>query len=251
MSMGATKRGYCVETPEPDPRWQARLGRLCPPNGELSWLTFYYEPGFPWEPVHRWMIGQVIPHHRISDVERAWLEGPNPADYGYLRDGEWVSLLPGVTRRQWEFYRKTGSHIKPYWVVQGNHGGHKLRLNFAERRLVELKGGDPTLPAPGDLPFAVPDERTFAKLAKLDRMRQSSALLNFIENSTQRLDAETQREVEQMRTEMWGWLSSQIESVSDEMAFHLRGKLDDAPTGDPHLEGKLEAFEHEFITQGA
>lgn len=247
MSNTAPKSGYSSDSPAPDPRWLDRLGRLCPPNGEMSWLTIYYEAGFPWEPIHRWMIGQVIPPHRISAVEREFLEGPNPAKYGYLRDGEWVSLLPGVTRRQWEFYRETGCHLRPYWVIQGKRGGHKLRLNFAERRLVELKGGDPTLPAPGDLPYAVPDERTFKKIAGLDRARTQGALINFMENSDRRISNENRAELEEMRTELWKWLGSQIAEQSDEMAFHLRGKLDDAPKADRNLEGNLEALEHDFI----
>lgn len=241
--------GFAPEAPYQDPAWQAELDILSPPNGKLTWLHLYWEPGFPWEHVGRWMIGQVSPPDRVPDVFRDLLEGPNPANFGMLVDGEWVSLLPGISRRQWHFYRDTGCLIKPYWVVQGKRGGHKLNMTHSEERIIELKGGVPKPPAPGDLPYAAPDRRTFNMLAKLDMVRGHNFMVDFLENSEERLSAMEKNGLIAMREMLWNdWLEPMCGEWGDEIGFHTRGNS--APM-DQDLDRKVEEAEQSFIYEGA
>ena len=237
--------GFAPEAPYQDPAWQARLDVLSPPNGKLSWLHLYWEPGFPWEHVGRWMIGQVTPSPSVPDMYRDLLEGPNPANFGMLVDGEWVSLLPGVSRRQWHFYRDTGCLLRPYWVVQGKRGGHKLRLTHTENRIVEMQGGEANPPPPGDLPYATPDERTFRMLAKLDMVRANTFLVDYMENSEVRLKTMERNALEQMRGMLWkDWLEPMCGEWGDQIGFHTRGN---EASADPLLDKKVEDTKQEFI----
>lgn len=239
--------------PYQDPEWQAALDRMAPPGGQLSWLHLYWEPGFEWEPVGRWMIAQIIPSANITSGYREMLEGPNPANYGYFETDEygqkrWVSTLPGITRQQWQWYQDHGTLFRPYFVVQGSKGGHRLRFTFWERKIIEINGGNPEPPAPGDLPYAAPDRRTWDLLAKQDLLRKYSAALDFIDRNPSdfKENAEGER---QMRAMFWQHLQDQIEPYADEMAFHL--DLDEAPETTKDYGVELEKLEESFITEGA
>ncbi len=251
---GGMKTGFCPEGPRQDPSWQEELDRIAPPNGKLSFLHLYWEQGYEWEPVGRWMVGQVIPSASIPDSVRELLEGPNPADHGHFEQDDygqarWVTHLPGVTRRQWHFYHDTGNHLRPYWVVQGSRGGHRVQFNFAERRVIDMNGGDPSPPTPGDLPYSEPNTRTFSELGKRDLLRNHAFAIDFMENAPERMDADEQRGLEEMRKMLWDGISDQVGGYADEMAFHL--DMDAAPTTEVQFDKKLEEQEHSFITQGA
>ena len=241
--------GFCPEAPYQEPSWQAQLDALCPPDGRLGWLHLYWEAGFQWEHVGRWMIGQVVPADSVDDAFKELLEGPNPANFGRLEDGEWITYLPGISRRQWHFYRETdGCLLRPYWVVQGSKGGHKLRLTHAEARIIEIEGGDPDVPAPGDLPYAVPDRRTFQMLAKMDMVRKHNLMVGYLENRDERLSTLERDGLTLMRKMLWNdWLEPMCGEWGDELAFHLRGN--DGPA-DPMLDQKVEETKHQFISGG-
>jgi len=243
-----------LEKPFEDPKWTEELERLSPSGGKLSSLTLYWEQGYAWEPVNRWMIGQVIPGPSIPSGARELLEGPNPADHGHMEQDEygqdrWVTHLPGVTRRQWHFFRKTGNYLRPYWVCQGAHGGHRLQFTFVERRIIDMNGGDPNPPYPGQLPFAEPDARTFSELGKRDLLRNHAYAIDFMENAPERMDTDEKRGLEEMRKMVWDGISEQVGGYADEMAFHMN--LDDAPTTKDDFVEKNELLKESFITQGA
>ena len=245
-----------IETPYQDPAWQAELDRIAPPGGKLSWLYLYWEEGYDWEPVGRWMIGQVIPAQSIAPLIREFLEGPNPADHGHFENDEyghprWVTDLPGVTRRQWHFFRETGNYLRPYWVVQGSHGGHRVQWSFAERRIIDMNGGNPEPPAPGELPYAIPDKRTFEQIGERDMFRKYAYAIDFMENSERRIEESERRGLEEMRRMLWDKMSGQVQGYADEMAFHMRGLMDDAPRTDVQYDKELEKLEKSFIEQGA
>lgn len=245
-----------IETPYQNPEWQAALDRIAPPGGKLSWLTIYWEEGYDWEPIGRWMIGQVTPAQSIPPVVREFLEGANPADHGHFEQDEygqprWVTDLPGVTRRQWHYYKDTGCYLRPYWVVQGLRGGHRVQFSFTERRIIEMMGGDPNPPAPGDLPYAEPDRRTFEEIGKRDLLRNYTFAIDFTENSGKRIEEDERRGLAEMRKMYWDMVSDQVSGYSDELAFHLRGHLDGAPTSEVQYDKELENLETSFIEQGA
>lgn len=244
-----------MEKPLQDPEWQKRLDQISPPSGKLSWLHLYWEEGYDWEPVGRWMIGQVIPALSIAPAIRELLEGPNPADHGHFEQDEyghprWVTDLPGVSRRQWHFYKDTGCYLRPYWVVQGKHGGHRYQFTHTEKSIIRLNGGNPEAPRPGELCYAIPDERTYAEIGKRDMLRQFVYGVDYMDGLKVREDWE-QRGTEDMRKQVWSAISEQVKGYSDELAFHLRGEMDMAPDSRVDYAGKTEGLEHSFVTEGA
>jgi hypothetical protein len=245
-----------VDKPYQDPEWQRRLDQIAPPGGKLSYLHLYWEEGFDWEPVGRWMIGQVIPRASISPAIVDMLEGPNPADHGHFAQNEygqriWVTALPGISRRQWQFYRDTGGYLRPYWVVQGKHGGHRYQWTHTERSIIRMNGGNPEAPYPGQLCYAVPDERTYAELGKRDMLRQFVYSVDYM--SGQAIREEWERSgVEEMRKHVWASICDQVKGYSDELEFHLRPIMDDAPRQQAaEIDRNTEELEHSFITEGA
>lgn len=241
--------------PFQDPEWQRRLDQIATPNGRLSWLLCYWEPGYDWEKVDRWMIGQVIPSASIAPAIRELLDGPNPADHGHYEIDEygkrrWITDLPGVSRRQWHYYRETGNYLRPYWVVQGTNGGHRYQWTFAEKSIIRLNGGNPEPPYPGQLCYAVPDERTFAEIAKRDMLKQFVYGVDYMEGQRIREKWEEDATAE-MRKHVWNSISEQVKGYSDELAFHMRPLMDDAPQSYEQLDKKTEELEHSFITEGA
>ena len=241
------------EGPVPDPRWQEELDLIAPPGGQLSWLHLYWEPGDTWEPIHRWFIGQVVPRRSIANLYLEWLEGPNPRTQGYLDTSDptnhrWVSLAPPISKRQWEFYHKTGCLLVPYWVVQGPGGGHKYRFNATEQKILKLNGLDATPWAPGDLPYARPGPQLYANLLEADLMRRFQYTTHYLENTTQRLKDEERTLLVEMREKLLAWLAEQVREPSDKLA-HLQRKnvFPDLPEADPELDAKLEAQEAQYI----
>jgi hypothetical protein len=242
-----------IAKPYEDPAWQEELDRIAPPAGRLSYLSLYWEGGYDWEPIGRWMVAQIIPPASIAPAFRELLEGPNPADHGYFECDEygqkrWVTTLPGITRRQWQWYRDFGSFFRPYFVVQGTKGGHRLRWTFPEKRIIEMNGGDPNPPAPGDLPYAVPDQRTFKMLGEWDMLRKWARAMDYMDGANAR-DEFKEEERRVMRAEYWKRLGDHVEAYSDELAHHI--DLDDAPETRVDWEQKNEELEEAFITEGS
>ena len=234
--------------PVPDPRWQEELDLIATPGGRLSWLHLYWEAGETWEPIHRWFVGQVIPHSHIPPMYLEWFEGPNPRTQGYLENNEWVSLAPPISKRQWEFFHETGCLLLPHWVIQGSGGGHKYRFSRVEQNILKLKGLDPTPWAPGDLPYATPDSRVWTKLLEADLMRKFQYTTNYLENTEQRLREDERTLLAEMRERLWDWLGEQVMEPSAKIA-HLQRKnvFPDLPPADPRLDEKYEAEQEQFL----
>lgn len=244
-----------TDKPWQNPEWQRRIDQIAPPGGRLSWLHLYWEEGYPWEPCGRWMIGQVIPQASIAPAIRELLDGPNPADHGHFENDEfgvrrWVTDLPGVSRRQWRFYRETGGYLRPYWVVQGTHGGHRYQFTHVERSIIRMNGGNPEPPYPGQLCYAEPDERTYAELGKRDMLRKFAYGVNYMEGARIREGWERSG-LQEMRKEVWNALSEQVKGYASEMEFAMRGDMDMAPDNRVQWDKKIEHLEQSFITEGA
>lgn len=243
--------------PFQDPEWQKRLDQLATPGGRLSWLQVAWEPGYENEPVDRWMIDQIIPSASIAPAIRELLDGPNPADHGHYEADEygkrrWITDLPGVSGRQWAFYRETGNYLRPYWVVQGKNGGHRYQWTHAERSIIRLNGGNPEPPYPGQLCYATPDERTFSEIAKRDMLKKFVYGVDYMDKQGVRLrEAWEEKATEEMRKHVWDSISDQVKGYSDELEFHLRPIMDDAPRSYERIDKKTEELEHSFITEGA
>lgn len=208
-------------------RWQPELDRLFPPNQSVSHLRLVWEPGDPWEHIGRWIIYVMVPFHRANELARISLLGPHPRSrgrYDHVKRQFYPDPACFVTRTQWELFHETGYYGYPYWVCQGDRGGHRYNFTRIERIVSVMHGGPEQPPAPGDLPYAEPDMRTIWKLAELDRMRAYRRMVDFALRRPEDLDAEEEEAARQVREAIWRWLDTSITDAFEEFPRTTRLK---------------------------
>jgi hypothetical protein len=160
-------------------RWNADLGRLCPPESGLSRLRIVWEPGEPHQPVGRWMIWELFPASVTPAFILEDLQGEDPRTRGYFDEvlQKFIQAETSVSKAQWDLYRATQMYGQPFWVIQGTQGGHKRYYNLFEQRLFRMVGDMtgvqiPTQPPPpGFLPYAGYDRRVFDAITEGNDLR--------------------------------------------------------------------------------
>lgn len=216
--MGERKWGWQYDRPEePSPdfaRALENLGRERSDRG--TWLVAYYEPGYVGQPVERWVVAEVVPKAPIANEadfylrmgdraaaeasEYAQLTGPSPLEGAYLgwkteedakagkpkrlihpkvQDG---TILPyTITYRQWVLFKELGGKANPFWIVQGESGGHPIRYNAYQEAKLRLAAERDAwrgmkarriweTPSAGELPYAPPDMRVIEAIARAKEM---------------------------------------------------------------------------------
>lgn len=174
--------------------WLERLAAVSPKSEGLAWLHPVWVAGETPEidgqvynaPVERWVLYQIQPIQYVAPAALRELQGPHPRSTGQWRpyrrdDGTMGAAWFGgpckqVTRQQWELYRETGGFALPWWVIQGDKGGHRVALNPAERLLYAAEWGvdpaDVDVPRMGALPYADFDERVIDAIQQHDHLAQ-------------------------------------------------------------------------------
>lgn len=178
-----------VFTREPDPAWVRDLRAYSPKSDAHTWLYLAWEPGDWWDPVERWVIYQVRPPALIPAPVLKELQGPHPRSTGHFcapgthcgharRLPTWVGGCCGlVNLTEWRLYRATGGWARAWWVLQGDARGHLRYFTEAQSALAELAGLAPHPPVLGSLPYAEPDQRTWAAIRAFDRIATRGRLL--------------------------------------------------------------------------
>lgn len=173
---------------EAPPEFVARLHHLFPPYGRSQWMEPVWDAGTPEDPIQRWAVYVATPAHMLSQFERDEIEAKNlsvlppcvavDAPLAVARAVEMgidtvpFRECPQGRRRAlgfWEVHRAT---LLPFWVVQGEGGGHPYRYQEHERRLLRLAQLPDEEPEPGSLPFHPLDERVLNRVVALDRLRR-------------------------------------------------------------------------------
>lgn len=214
---------FSNEAPEDVTYWQDRLNSLFPPNTEISHLRIHWEPGFEWEPLGRWMLYQMLPPERVPVIVLPMLEGPDPRNFTRYDPVKKEVIrhpdAPLISRQQWQMYRDTGGYFgMPYWVVQGNNGGNKVRFTKVEKMVARIKGhptGEP--PQIGSLPYAPVDERVIEKVVELDQMRTYNLLIDFAHRAPEMLDEDEERGANEARERLWNWIEDQVGGWVEEL----------------------------------
>jgi hypothetical protein len=237
--------------------WEAQLAGFSPRTNTSKWLKLIWEQGYPWEPVNRWIIYEMIPGDAIPLEILDELEDPDPPSArGNYYDkvlGHFVNnpqIL--ITERAWNLFKQFGCWGRPYWIIQGKSGGHKKWLSNSEKSLLKLAGLPTDTAAPGDLPYADFDSRVMAQLRKQEQLSHTHGRLK----RTKQIDQETYRAVEdanekQFRRELVKWLKEQVAEIADDVTKSLIAL--DAPRGDfdvRRAEAMQEAAEENFIETG-
>jgi hypothetical protein len=245
-------RGWDEAAPSLDPQWQEALNRMAPRDGTLSWLHVGWNPGYPWHPVRRWTIYQMVERTAIPSLLLPALEGPDPRTLGWWEadSGEWNPGTAGCTRMQWRLYRQTGCLAETFWIVQGERGGHKAKFNRVESAMATMQGLSPTPPIPGALPFAPFDNRVLRKLEALHDANIWGQCIAYGERNMDVLERVERNEMEQMRSHLWDWLETQVAPAAEEVAGVLARDWTtaDVPTVNRSLKEDEERERQAFIT---
>ena len=213
--------GWDCEGPTPEPSWIEELGRLAPRTEYgHDWLMLRWEPGDPWDPVERWMVWQMTPAPRVSKPMLDWLHGPNPRDFGYYDSVKrrFISRYEGmISYQQWDVFRQHKALGRPLWVVQGRGGGHKRRFSDLEGALLEARGKPGDAPAPGLLPYAEPDRRTWKRLHDMDLVIEYGDLLTKVSNPDIQaiLDEREKTQLRKVAQELSQWLDDSMSEALD------------------------------------
>lgn len=255
--------GHSWEGPTEDPAWQQQLNRIADPDGPFSWLKVKWEPGLPQVPMERWVIYQMYPRSYLhpdrimrnptglAACRLAELRGPAPQLLNYWDDvlDEYVVVCGFVNQSQWELYQETGCFGRPLWIVQGEYGGHKVEYDRLEKALCRMNERPTEPPDPGELPYAEPDWRTFAKLWEMDRIKQSKYLLNLLDRNPGALTRKEARETEiELRQHIWKWLDEQAYKWAELAEPVAKDITLDLPRPHPRMREALEKYEEDYLT---
>lgn len=225
---GAVRDAFCTTAPV-SPKtlweWEQLVKQASPRHDHLSWLYPVYEPGWPWEPVGRMMLFETYPNDVVNPDFLTELQGPDPAQLT-TRDPFTgvINQKTMVTAMQWRIYQKIGRLAKPFWVVQGDGGGHKVFFSTEEKKLLRMAGYPDSLPAPGELPWAPIDERVIGHIHRYDKLRKASGNVRRM----QRMSAAGAGLMRQAhRKKIVDWLGGQIEDAAK--AIIKEQQANDAP----------------------
>ncbi len=255
--------GYSYEGPYRDPAWQTELDRMWDPRNPASWLKIVWESGIPEVPMGRWLVYQMYPKNYF-DPDRlkfrpqglaasrlAELRGPAPRLLNYWDDvlDAYVVECMFVNQTQWDIYQETSHFGRPLWIVQGPLGGHKVEYDKLDKALCQMNERPREPPDPGDLPYAKPDWRVWAKLWELDRIQFSKASLRMLEQNPAALTRREARETEmELRQHVWNWLDDQAYNWAELAEPVAKDQTLDLPRPHPGMRQALEEYEEAYLT---
>jgi len=253
---------------EPDPVWVERLESVSPRSDRLSYLLLGWLPGSvrpakyfngrlvraaAWIPVERWVFYNVVPDpakYPPMLFEPFTLSGRRN---GVVRPVVDLSRR-AMDRNQWAIYRETGRYAQPYFVVQGDRGGHKRNYTEIEAKLSKFHGGTGEPPGLGELPYAEPDERTWTKLEQLDLARFWTHAIALDERKPEHFEADEKEALKDFRRKLWEWMDEKAYSVTsgvaDMNAWRAGAAQNPLPVGFKDTRD-YEAEEREFIENPA
>jgi hypothetical protein len=149
--------------------WSRALRDVSPTNTLHSYLMpFWYRAG------QRWVLYDVLPIEAIADELdtgsgisgaelKAVMAGPRPS--------ERTDDVP-VSDLQHEMFRRWRGYARPFWVLQGETGGHQVRFSPQQSSAL-LRMGLPSEPPPiGSLAPCPFDNRSAQQLRHLNRLHQ-------------------------------------------------------------------------------
>ena len=261
-------------TPEPPDAtalalFQTEIERIIPRSDTVSWLYSRWEAGDPWHPVGRVFLWQVLPLSQTSPDQWRALRGPHPRSTGHYCGGpgycptvnidgkdvvmcgtpkrRWVggpAMGWKVSRQQYEIHQEIGRYAEPWWVVQGENGGHRKTLFEWERGLLWHASGETrsNVPMAGDLPFAMPDARVITQIAKYDLLRDWEArhAKAFAERDANDMDAVEAAEREKLGAEWGRWLVEQSRELYDGAKSEWRTMASEYRSGGSNLRAQRQ-----------
>jgi hypothetical protein len=154
-----------------------------------------------------------------------------------------------VTRLQWDLFKETQCYAKPYWVIQGDKGGHQRFMTTFESQQMQLMGLPMNPPIPGTLPYAPFDQRVKTKILKHDKLRQIGERLALLKETQKARYKSLQADLEKkFRQDIVDFVSDQI--TIDEGRDVKRAIRDTAPIEETDYEKLWEEGTERFVESG-
>ena len=154
----------------PPDGWEQALRAVNPITTIYSHLRFYW-----YRAKARWVLYDCVPKCLMPEdgsppgvpMEMkellGYLNGPPARELG-------ENACPFVSDVQHEFWHRYGVYARPYWVLQGDRGGHQVKFSPWQTNVAMKKGLPHEPPAIGTLPFAPFDNRTAHQLNHFNRL---------------------------------------------------------------------------------
>ena len=242
--------------------WERRLAQFAPEEEHAPWLKLVWMAGEDYEPVQRWCIYEMFPVLQLVPADHlADLRGLSPRDPS---NGNYKSDPHGNRRwhshstcslQQWELFQVTKCYPRLFWIIQGEHGGHKWLLDHSEQVMLRMSGVRPyDTPLPGDLPYAPFDERVMAMLAEYNDLQADQA--RYLEQREYRPESaiqivvrkKSERQIK-MRERLQQWLTLQVKQTLDENWSTIQEHIDRVglPNGDRRYNENEDDEERAFI----
>lgn len=167
----------------PPEGWEEALRAESPITTRYSHLRFFW-----YRARGRWILYDCVPRTLIhDDVPQgapilgreliAALEGPPPRDLHEDKRCDYVSDV------QHEFYRLFKVYARPFWVLQGETGGHQVKFSPWQQNVLHAKMLQTEPPPVGSLPFAPFDNRVVKHLRHLNRLHAFDDRVEKLEQS--------------------------------------------------------------------
>jgi hypothetical protein len=201
----------------------------------------------------RWVLYTMTPAALITDVTRLqmldelpWWELPKDKQFGRMMM---------VTAYQYHIWRKFRALARPYWCLQGSHGGTPMQYTMRETALLRAHQLPTDVPNPGDLKFAPFDERSVTALMARDRFRTMGGAMDRL-TDLDKARADVKREEDEaeivFRTEFVKWFKATMEPNADFIASHSN-KSENVTDFKPATKAEMNAadqWEDQYIATG-
>lgn len=204
------------QVPFPE-EWTRRLREVNPMTELHSFLLpYWYRAG------ERWVLYDCVPRSLI-DLDTPVCTGLTGREFlerveGLApRDREGWDYCPYVSDLQHEFYRLHKVYARPFWVLQGESGGHQVFFDSWQQQLLATKGLPPKPPAIGSLEACPFDERVVNQLRALSRLSEMQGNIDVLRKTGTKEggDALLEHRLRQSREAELAFLETQMAPLLD------------------------------------
>lgn len=206
--------------------WMKDLREVSPVTDQHSFLIpYWYRAGA------RWVLYDATPRALLPDDDTPpgipmtgrelldRLEGPPP------RMREAWDFCPYVSDVQHEMYRMHHAYARPFWVLQGDKGGHQYAFSPWQQNVLIAKGLSAEAPKIGSLPACPFDNRTKHQLQHLNRLLQMEGRLDKLRASgtVESANAEMEGIQREIREAEMAFIEEQMTPLVDMSMSLVRG----------------------------
>jgi hypothetical protein len=173
--------------------WEAELRRVSPIATRFSHLRAYW-----YRAQLRWVLYDCLPANIIPRDDTPVVAGLTGEECLQLLEGkpprhmEAYERTPYISDVQHEFFRLHRVYARPFWVLQGDSGGHQVVFSPWQKNVLVAKQLPTDPPKIGSLPPCPFDNRVIHHLQHLNRLHQMQDRVDALERSGSREAAASQ-----------------------------------------------------------